>query len=73
MYMILNAYDHEKEILLETGENLYCGHHEFRNERVLEAEAERVELADVKEAMRIINNAKSVRENKGNYIDDGNY
>lgn len=66
---ILSAYDHQKEIFLETGENLYCNEHEFKNERILAAEAERVELDGVKEAMSIINNAKVVRENKGNYID----
>jgi len=66
---ITSAYDHDKEIFLETGENLYCEHHEFKNERILNAEAERVELHGVKEAMEVINNAKQVRENKGNYID----
>jgi len=66
---ITSAYDHDKEIFLETGENLYCEHHEFKNERILNAEAERVELHGVKVAMEVINNAKQVRENKGNYID----
>lgn len=66
---ILSAYDHGKVIYLETGENLYCDDHEFKNERILRADAERVELKDVHEAMDIINNAKQVKENKGNYID----
>jgi hypothetical protein len=70
LLQVTSAYDHQKEIYLETGENLYCTSHEFKNERILKAEAERVELNDVKEAMEIINNAKQVRENKGNYIDD---
>ena len=70
LLQVTSAYDHQKEIYLETGENLYCISHEFKNERILKAEAERVELNDVKEAMEIINNAKQVRENKGNYIDD---
>ena len=69
LMMITSAYDHEKDIFLETGENLYCKEHEFKNERILSAEAERVELNDVKEAMEIINNAKQVRENKANYFD----
>jgi hypothetical protein len=66
---IISAYDHDKQVYVETGENLYCEQHEFKNERILSAEAERVELQGVKEAMEIINNAKQVRENKGNYID----
>ena len=70
LLQVTSAYDHQKEIYLETGENLFCTSHEFKNERILKAEAERVELNDVKEAMEIINNAKQVRENKGNYIDD---
>jgi hypothetical protein len=66
---ILSAYDHNKEIFLETGENLFCVEHEFKNERILAAEAERVELNGVKEAMEVINNAKVVKENKSNYFD----
>lgn len=69
LLVITNAYDHEKEIFLETGENLYCGHHEFKNERILSAEAEQVELSGVKEAMEIIKNAKQIKENKSNYFD----
>jgi len=69
LMQIASAYDHGKEIYLETGENLYCEEHEFKNERILNAEAERVELNDVKEAMDIINNAKQVKENKANYFD----
>lgn len=63
-----SAYDHNKEIFLETGENLYCTNHEFKNERVLSVEANRVELKDVKEAMDIINNAKAVKESKFNNV-----
>ena len=69
LMQITSAYDHDKEIFLETGENLYCEEHEFKNERILKVEAERVELSGVKEAMEIINSAKQVKENKGNYID----
>lgn len=70
---VKNAYDHEKTIFLETGENLYCEEHEFKNERILANEANVVELKDVKEAMQIINNAKTVREKKGNYISDEDF
>jgi len=72
---ITSAYDHTKEIFLETGENLYCSSHEFKNERILSVEANRVELADVKEAMEMINNAKSVKESKYNNVNynDDNY
>lgn len=70
---VVNAYDHNKQIHLETGENLYCPNHEFKNEKILAAEAERVELSGVDEAMRIINSAKIVRENKSNYFDDQPY
>jgi hypothetical protein len=69
LIVISNAYDHDKEIFLETGENLYCSNHEFKNERVLSSEAEQVELSGVKEAMEIIKNAKQIRENKANHFD----
>lgn len=69
LIVISNAYDHDKEIFLETGENLYCTNHEFKNERVLSSEAEQVELSGVKEAMEIIKNAKQIRENKANHFD----
>lgn len=69
LMQITSAYDHDKEIYLETGENLFCQDHEFKNERILNAEAERVDLSGVKEAMEIINAAKQVKENKGNYFD----
>jgi len=65
---ITSAYDHNKEIFLETGENLYCPNHEFKNERILSVEANRVELKDVKEAMEMINNAKAVKESKYNNV-----
>ena len=61
---ILSAYDHNKEIFLETGENLFCFEHEFKNERILAAEAERVELNGVKEAMEVINKAKTLKNIK---------
>jgi len=67
---LLSAYDHTKEINLETGDNLYCKSHEFKNERILNIEANRVELNDVKEAMEVINNAKSIKVNKNNYYDN---
>lgn len=66
LMLITSAYDHQKEIFLETGENLYCESHEFKNEKVLKAEANRVELKDVKEAMEIINNSKQVKEKYNN-------
>ena len=66
LMLITSAYDHQKEIFLETGENLYCTSHEFKNEKVLNAEANRVELADVKEAMEIINNSKQVKDKYNN-------
>lgn len=67
---VTNAYDHDKEIFLETGENLYCPSHEFKNERILKAEADKVELSGVAEAMEIINDAKQVRDRKSNYFDN---
>ena len=66
LMLITSAYDHQKEIFLETGENLYCESHEFKNEKVLKAEANRVELKDVKEAMEVINNSKQVKEKYNN-------
>jgi hypothetical protein len=66
LMLITSAYDHQKEIFLETGENLYCESHEFKNEKILKAEANRVELNDVKEAMEIINNSKQVKEKYNN-------
>lgn len=66
LMLITSAYDHLKEIFLETGENLYCESHEFKNEKILKAEANRVELKDVKEAMEIINNSKQVKEKYNN-------
>lgn len=66
LMLITSAYDHQKEIFLETGENLYCTNHEFKNEKVLKAEANRVELADVKEAMEIINNSKQAKDKYNN-------
>jgi len=70
---LVSAYDHLKEINLETGDNLYCKSHEFKNERILKIEANRVELKDVKEAMEVINNAKSIKTNKYNNIDNDYY
>lgn len=67
LMLITSAYDHDKEIFLETGENLYCTNHEFKNEKILKAEANRVELNNVKEAMEIINNSKQVKEKYNNY------
>lgn len=73
LLQITSAYDHNKEIYLETGENLVCGKHEFKNERILAAEADKVELSGVKEAMEIINSAKLLKENKSNYFDFDTY
>ena len=70
---LVSAYDHTKEINVETGDNLYCKSHEFKNERILNIEANRVELKDVKEAMEVINNAKSIKVNKYNYYDNDLY
>ncbi len=72
LMVITSAYDHQKEIFLETGENLYCTSHEFKNEKILNAEANRVELGDVKDAMEIINNSKQVKDkyNNVNYNND---
>lgn len=72
LMVITSAYDHQKEIFLETGENLYCTSHEFKNEKILKAEANRVELGDVKDAMEIINNSKQVKDkyNNVNYNND---
>jgi hypothetical protein len=67
--VVTNAYDHGKKIYLTTGENLYCDKHEFRNEEVLKTEAMVVVFNDVKEAMKVVNQAKESREqrNEENY------
>lgn len=59
---VTNAYDHQKNIFLTVGENLYCDKHKFKNEDTLRDEAIIVEYDNIEEAMGVINNAKAVKD-----------
>lgn len=59
---VTNAYDHQKNIFLTTGENLYCEKHKFKNEDILKDEAIVVEYANIEEAMEVIKKAKAVKD-----------
>jgi len=61
---VTNAYDHEKNIFLTTGENLYCDRHSFKNEDTLKDEAIVVEYESVEQAMAVIKKAKAVKDVK---------
>jgi len=64
---VTNAYDYTKKIYMNTGDNLFCESHEFKNEETLEKEAIVVEFDSVLEAMESINRSKEVKS-----IKDGN-
>ena len=72
LFQITHAYNYDKVILLQTGYNLYCGHHEFYNEETLRQSAMVVEYKDVQEAMQVINSQKQIKEirNHDNIIND---
>lgn len=59
---VTNAYDHDKNIFLTTGENLYCQDHEFKNEDTLREEAIIAEYENIQEAMEVIKKAKAVKD-----------
>jgi hypothetical protein len=59
---VTNAYDHEKNIFLTVGENLYCDKHKFKNEEMLKDEAIVVEYEGIEEAMEVIKKAKAVKD-----------
>jgi len=61
---VTNAYDHNKNIFLQVGENLYCEKHKFKNEDTLKDEAIVVEYDSIEEAMDVIQKAKAVKEIK---------
>jgi hypothetical protein len=58
---VTNAYDHQKQIFLNVGENLYCERHKFKNEEILSQEAIIVEYDSIEEAMEVINKAKTLK------------
>ena len=59
---VTNAYDHQKNIFLTVGENLYCDKHKFKNEETLREEAIIVEYENIEEAMEVIKKAKAVKD-----------
>ncbi len=64
LLFVTSAYEYEKKIFLSVGENLYCDKHKFRNEDILEQEAIKVEIDSIHDAMKMINDSKSVKEYK---------
>ena len=67
---VTSAYDHEKNIYLTVGENLYCNKHSFRNEITLREEAIVVEYDSIKDAMKVINDAKTIKNVKNSIFND---
>jgi hypothetical protein len=65
---VTNAFDYKKNIFLTTGDNLYCDNHKFKNEDILREEAIIVEYDSIDDAMRVIDNAKNVKEVKKEYF-----
>ena len=61
---VTNAFDHQKNIFLTTGDNLYCERHKFKNEEILKDEAIVAEYCSIEEAMRVIEKAKTLKEVK---------
>ena len=73
LFQITNAYDHKKKIFLQTGENLYCSRHTFRNEEFLKQEAIVVEYESLAQAMEVINTNKMLKDVKNStYNEDSN-
>jgi hypothetical protein len=65
---VTNAFDHNKNIFLTTGDNLYCEKHKFKNEQILIEEAIIVEYESIEEAMKVIDKAKNLKEQKRDYF-----
>lgn len=65
---VTNAFDHNKNIFLTTGDNLYCEKHKFKNEQILREEAIVVEYESIEEAMKVIDKAKNLKEHKKDYF-----
>lgn len=63
-HRVTNAYDHTKSIYLTVGENLYCEHHQFKNEDILKQDAIVVEYETIEEAMEVIRKAKEMKNIK---------
>jgi hypothetical protein len=64
LMQITNAYDYTKKIYMNTGDNLYCEKHNFKNEETLANNAIIVEFDSVLEAMESINKSKEVKSVK---------
>jgi hypothetical protein len=65
---VTNAFDYKKNIYLTTGDNLYCERHKFKNEEILQDEAIVVEYKTIEDAMRVIDQAKNLKEHKRDYF-----
>jgi hypothetical protein len=65
---VTNAFDHNKNIFLTTGDNLYCEKHKFKNEQILREEAIIVEYESIEDAMKVIDKAKNLKEQKRDYF-----
>jgi hypothetical protein len=65
---VTNAFDHQKNIFLTTGDNLYCDKHKFKNEEILREEAIVVEYENIEEAMKVIQQAKELKVMKNDYF-----
>lgn len=65
---VTNAFDHNKNIFLTTGDNLYCEKHKFKNEQILKEEAIVVEYDSIEDAMKVIDKAKNLKEQKRDYF-----
>jgi hypothetical protein len=65
---VTNAFDYKKNIYLTTGDNLYCDRHKFKNEEILQDEAIVVEYESIEDAMRVIDQAKNLKEHKRDYF-----
>ena len=65
---VTNAFDYKKNVYLTTGDNLYCERHKFKNEEILQDEAIVVEYKTIEDAMRVIDQAKNLKEHKRDYF-----
>ncbi|MEI8129808.1 MAG: hypothetical protein WCG95_09370, partial [bacterium] len=74
LMFVYNAYDYQKKIYMNIGNNPYCLRTTFKNEDVLEQEAVVVEFESIQDAMEAINKSKDVKEHKKSYfIDDEDF
>jgi hypothetical protein len=64
---VTSAYEHTKKLFLQVSENLYCPDHVFKNEETLKKEAILVEIESLEKAMKMISDAKSLKEIKRGY------